>query len=253
MQPLCAITEKLHLTAINNSTIMVYRGSSTFRKWQHLFLLTVISFFIKSCISRDDKPAKNNEAIESIVSEPPHYSQPEKKNDKPVWNLATFDPKICKAAIYAQLDKQEEIYSAFVIPETLTKRTSDVEYSTGKKSVSEFNNLKVNNCHAYFYQSDTLFINIGIGNGFTSQGFLIKFKDKKFYTEPYYFTDLIIPDEPEPKFKIVYQKLILNNPTYKFGDSLFGYIDFKAIETVKGNKTKEHWGKGYFRARVTET
>jgi len=233
---------------------MVYKGFSTLRKWQHLFLLIVVSFFIKSCISRDDKPAKNKAAIESIVSEPPHYSQPEKKNDKPVWNLATFDPKISKAAIYAQLDKQEELYSAFEIPETLTKKTSDVEYSAGKKrNVGKFNNLKVNNCHAYFYQSDTLFINIGIGNGFSSQGFLIKFKHKKFYTEPYYFTDLIIPDEPEPKFKIVYQKLILNKPTYNTGDSLYGYIDFKSIEIIKGSKTKEHWGKGYFRARVTET
>ena len=233
---------------------MVYRDFSTFRKWQHLFILVVISIFIKSCNSRDDKPAKKTVVTDSTVSEPPHHSQPEKKNDKPVWNLATFDPKISEATIYVQLDKKEEIYSAFVIPETLTKRTSDVEYFTGKKiNASEFNNLKINNCHAYFYQSDTLSINIGISNGFSSQGFLIKYKNKKFYTEPYYSTDLIIPDEPEPKFKIVYQKLILNKPIYNPGDSLYGYIDFKSIEIIKGNKTKEYWGKGYFRARVTET
>ena len=192
--------------------------------------------------------------MDSNISQSPYYFQLKKKKDKPVWNKVTFDPKISKATIYAQLDKQEELYSAFEIPETLTKKTSDVEYSAGKKrNVGKFNNLKVNNCRAYFYQSDTLSINIGIGNGFSGQGFLIKYKDKKFYTEPYYFTDLIIPDEPEPKFKIVYQNLILNKRTYKSGDSLFGYIDFKSIETVKGNKTKEHWGKGYFRARVTET
>lgn len=66
--------------------------------------------------------------------------------------------------IYIQLDKQKELFSALETQDSLLKRTSDVEYSSGKTMVvEEFNNLKVNNCRAYYIQSDTLSINIGMG------------------------------------------------------------------------------------------
>lgn len=175
------------------------------------------------------------------------------KKDLSIWNKATFDASISRAPIYIQLDKQKELFSAFEKQDSLFKKTSDVEYSSGKPmSVGEFNNLKVNNCRAYYHQSDTLAINIGIGTGFGGQGFIILYKDKKFYTEPYFSTDVIIPGEPESVYKIVYQKLILDKPTYKLGDSLYGYINFKSIEIDKNKGTTEHWGKGYFRTRITE-
>ena len=173
--------------------------------------------------------------------------------NKDEWNEAMIDPDISETPIYGQLDQQKELFSVFEKQDSLMKRTSDVKYSTGKAmNPGEFDNLKINNCRAYYHQSDILSINIGIGNGFGGQGFIIMYKDKKFYTEPYFFTDLIIPDEPEPTYKIVYQKLTLDKPDYKPGDSLYGHIDFKSIETDKDNNTTEHWGKGYFRTRVTE-
>jgi hypothetical protein len=107
----------------------------------------------------------------------------------------------------------------------------------------------MNNCRAIFIHSDTLSINIGISNGFSGWGFTIFYKDKKYYTEPYYFTDAEIPGF-ESTYKIVYQKLALDKANYKVGDSLYGKIDFKSIETTKDKKRFEHFGKGYFRAKV---
>lgn len=169
------------------------------------------------------------------------------------WDTTTIDPNISKNAIYSQLEKQKEIFSAFENHDTILKKSSDVEYSTGKQiNAGELNNLKINNCRAYYLQSDTLSINIGIGNGFGGQGFVIKYKDKKFYTEPYFSTDVIIIGEPESTYNIVYQKLTLDKTSYSPGDSLFGYIDFKSIETDKRKKTTEHLGKGYFRTKISK-
>jgi hypothetical protein len=205
---------------------MVYMSICGFKQWQHLSFLIIFSIFLTSCNS---------------------------KNNKPVWSMATVDTNISKASIYAQLDKQKELFSAFEKQDSTMRRTSDVEYSTGKaKNVGEFNNLKVNNCRAYYHESDTLSIDIGIGTGFGGQGFRIEYKNKMFYTEPYFFTDVVIPDEPAPTYKIVYQKLVLDKPLYELGDSLYGHIDFKSTETDKDKNKIEHWGKGYFRTRVTE-
>ncbi len=197
----------------------------SFKKLQRISLLTFFSVFLTSCNS---------------------------KNDKAVWSIATFDTNISKASNYAQLDNQKELFSVFEKQDSLMRRTSDMEYSTGKSmNVGEFNNLKVNNCRAYYHQSDTLSIDIGIGTGFGGQGFRIKYKDKKFYTEPYFSPDVIIHGEPEPTYKIVYQILTLDKPFYEIGDSMYGHIDFKSIETGKDKDTTEHWGKGYFRTRIT--
>ncbi len=197
-----------------------------FKNWGQLSFIIFLSLFLISCGSG---------------------------NNKSVWEHVAIDANISNTPIYAQLDKQKELFSAFEKQDSLTRRTSDVGYSRDKKiNVGEFNNLKMNNCRAYFRQSDTLFINIGIGTGFGGQGFIIKYKGERFYTETYFATDLIDPDMPDPIYKIVYQKLILDKPAYKYGDSLYGYIDFKSIETSNGNNTTEHWGKGYFRTRVTK-
>jgi hypothetical protein len=109
---------------------------------------------------------------------------------------------------------------------------------------------KLNNCRAYFFHSDALSINIGIGSGFGGTGFIIKCKSHKFYTEPYYFTDMIIEGEAESTYKIVYQKLNLDKPYYILEDSLYGKIDFKSIETDKDGNRIEHFGKGNFRTKI---
>lgn len=167
------------------------------------------------------------------------------------WNKANIDPAISKDSIYRQLDNQVEIFDALEEHDSLMKRTSDVAYLSRFRigqGIDEY--FKNYNCRAYFFDSDTLSINIGIGNGFGGQGFIIKYKDKKFYAEPYFSTDVIVVGEAEPTYKIVYQELSLDKLNYKLGDSLYGKIEFKSIETDKDLKKEVYFGKGSFRTKV---
>ena len=169
------------------------------------------------------------------------------------WGNASFDPTIEKNTVYKQLDEESEVFSVFEDEDTSTKRSSGVAYfAKGQVNLSDSNSAKLNNCRAYFFHGDTLSINIGIGSGFGGWGFIINYKDKTFYTEPYYFTDVIIPGKPDPVYELVYQKLTLNKPEYKSGDSLFGKIDFKSIEIDRDKGNISHTGQGFFRTKVKE-
>lgn len=169
------------------------------------------------------------------------------------WDDATIDTHLSKDSVYKQLDKENEIFSALENRDPLARRTSNVSYFSGKRiDLGDTQYANYNNCRAYFFKSDTLSINIGIGNGFTAHGFIIKYKDQKFYTQAYVFTDNIIEGEPEPRHKIVYQKLTLDKTNYVVGDSLFGKIEFKSIETDNEGERTEHFGKGHFRTKVSK-
>jgi hypothetical protein len=174
-----------------------------------------------------------------------------KKNNQ--WDTVEINATISQDSIYKGLDKQPELFSLLETQDSLMKRTSDVAYFRGNIiNLQDDKYSKFNNCRAYFFHSDTLSINIGIGNGFGGQGFIINYKGNRFYTEPYFYTDVIIEGEVEPTYIILYQKLTLDKPTYLVGDSLYGKIEFKSIETDKDNNTTEHFGKGYFRTKVTK-
>lgn len=173
------------------------------------------------------------------------------------WAEATIDPHISKEAIYSHLDKQPELFSIFEEQDSSKKRTSDVAYFSPYFPQEKYQNdkafAKYNNCRAFFLRSDTLTIRIGFGTGFGGWGFTINYKDKKFHTEPHFTTDAIGIDQVEPTYKVVYQKLTLDKPTYKLGDSLYGRIEFKIIQTTEGSSSKAgHSGAGSFRTKVDD-
>ncbi len=172
------------------------------------------------------------------------------KQETDKWDNVKINSNISKESIYSTLDKQEEIYG-FELEDSLMKRTSDVAYFSGEKiNLLDDKYSKLNNCRAQFNKSNILIINIGISNGFSGWGFTISYRNKKFYTEPYSFTDMVIPDEVEPTYQIIFQKLTLDKANYKLGDSLYGRLEFKSIETDKENKKIEHFGIGNFRTKV---
>lgn len=160
------------------------------------------------------------------------------------WDEVTIDNNISQDSVYKRLDNEEEIFS-FHEKDTVGKKTSDVEYLNDNNKYS-----KMNNCRTFFYKSDTLLINIGIADGFTGRGFIIKYKSKRFFTKPFHFTDQIMEGESEPTYQLIYQKLTLDKPNYKVGDSLFGKIDFISIESDGFFKKIKHSGKGFFRTKV---
>lgn len=177
----------------------------------------------------------------------------ESKNNSSQWNEAKIDSDIKNEPIYYQLDKQNEIFSMFEKQDSTVKRTSGVSYFRAQKiNLKDTAYTTFNNCRAYFYNSDTLSIKIGFGGFFGGSGFIIEYKNRKFHTEAYLFSDGNIGEKIKPKHKLVYQKLILDKVNYNIGDSLYGKIDFKSIETDKYGDTTEHFGKGYFRTKIME-
>ncbi len=167
------------------------------------------------------------------------------------WDVVKIDSEISKNSIYKELEKQEEISPPFNESEPYAKRTSDVAYFSGEKINLKQKFPRLNKCNAHFSKSDTLVINIGLWNGYVGSGFIINFKNKKFYTEPYYSTHLPNEDKVKPVHEIIYQKLTLDKSSYKIGDSLYGNIEFKSIEKDDFGNKKEHFGKGSFRTKIT--
>ncbi|WP_221389937.1 hypothetical protein [Dyadobacter sp. NIV53] len=169
------------------------------------------------------------------------------------WEDVTIDADLSKDLIYKQLDKEKEIFSMFEEQDSLTRRTSDVSYFSGKKiDLSHTRYAKYNNCRAYYYNPDTLSINIGFGDGYSGRGFIIDYIDKKFHTQAYHSTDVIIVGEVKPTHKIVYQKLTLDKADYAVGDSLFGKVEFKSMEQGGEGEKTEHFGKGSFRTKISK-
>lgn len=215
-----------------------------------LSLLVFLSVFLTNCNSKKTSFQRDNQKVDADSFKRRNHN-PEKAIPK--WDEAKIDKDISKASVYARLNNQNEIFSVFEEQDTLMKRTSDVAYLTGGKiDLKDTGYSKFNNCKAYYFHSDTLYISIGIGNGFTNRGFVISYKNRKFYTEPYYSTDIVMEDEIEPVYKIVYQKLILDKAHYKIGDSLYGRIEFMSIGTTRYNRKQEHLGIGNFRAKVAD-
>ncbi|NMH25372.1 hypothetical protein [Flavobacterium solisilvae] len=167
------------------------------------------------------------------------------------WENFNVDNKISENEIFKKLDNEKEIFSALE-KDTLMKKSSAVSYINNRNEDYDMKYSNFNNCRSYFWKKDTLSINIGIGNGFGGHGFIILVKNGKFYTEPYYSTDVVTEGEKESVYKIIYQKLTLNHSNFKIGDSIYGKIDFKSIETDNQNKTINHTGVGYFRTKVKE-
>jgi len=150
------------------------------------------------------------------------------------WDEARIDPQIVQDSVY--------------------QNTSNVIYLIEqKKDSTENQHLRLNNCRAYYLNSNILFINIGTWNGSNGQGIVINFLDRKFYTETYFDSDLIIEGLKESKQKIVFQKLTLDKPEYNLGDSLYGKMEFKSIEISNKGDSIIHYGKGSFRTKVTKT
>ena len=139
-------------------------------------------------------------------------------NNSKNWDEVVIDKNISQDRVYKRLDTEQEIFSIFE-PDTFRKKSSDVEYLIGENMPDEYS--KMYDCHAFF-KLDTLWIRISSStDGHSSHGFIIKYKENTFFTEPYYWQDAEIPDEYLPTYKLVYQKLVLDKSNYKTGDSLY--------------------------------
>lgn len=175
-----------------------------------------------------------------------------KQFEKPVWNTISLEPSIAKSPIYKALDKQKDFRTMFDVGADASRpKSSNVSYRNNRnRSITDTTFARLNNCRSYLV-NDTLNINVGINSGFASDGFIIKCYERQFTVLPYYQTDAILLDDGRKPttFKVLNQSVTLNKPAYRLGDSVYGKVSFKIIETTAGRKIT-HIGYGYFRAKV---
>jgi hypothetical protein len=168
------------------------------------------------------------------------------------WSSINIDTGIAKSPVYKMLDKQKDIFTPFESStDTLRRKTSNVSYRNNRdRNINDTTYARLNNCRSYF-KNDTLKINIGRSSGFAWDGFIINCYNKQFNILPYHgFDGMIFDDSQEPTtFKVLNQSITLDRHAYRLGDSVYGKVNFKIIETTAGQKIT-HVGYGYFRAKV---
>jgi hypothetical protein len=170
------------------------------------------------------------------------------------WDAATFNPGFSKDSAFALMDTKKELIT-FPGQDSTRKRSSMVSILIGEHhSRQDSLNSFYNTCTAYFSKSDTLHIDIGLRGIFGGTGFDISYHTRRFYTKGYQYSDVVYQGKlDKPQHWVVHQKLILERASYKVGDSLYGYIDFKAMERNELGDTITFHGKGKFRAKVIKS
>lgn len=173
-----------------------------------------------------------------------------KKEKTIVWDEAAFDSKISGNPVYQKLNTQKEILAVYE-HDTSMRRTSDVTFMKEYDGANSVQTSKHYNCRSYYFNPEILTINVGLGSGLGGDGFIINYKNGKFYTEPYFYTDLDPDKKKELVYELIGQTLTLDKPQYQLGDSLYGKINFHILETNKGRQT-ELCANGFFRTKISK-
>ena len=168
-------------------------------------------------------------------------------------DIVRINPRISRDKAFAIMDTQKELM-AFPGQDSTLKRSSMVSILTGDQhSRQDSLNSNFNTCTAYLSKSDTLHIDIGLHSLFGGSGFIISCYDGRFYTEGYEYSDVVYSGTDKPQHWVICQELTLDRTKYKAGDSLHGYINFKAAERNELGDTIVYTGKGNFRAKVKKS
>src|SRR5258705_7572775 len=113
-----------------------------------------------------------------------------KKSSIKVGNTVLFsvENNLANNPAFTNLNKQKEIRDLLDM-DTSKRRTSVVNYCIQYRDRAAKTCSNENNCKAFFFNSDTLEISIGIGGLFGRRGFSISYKDGKFQIRPFYMVD----------------------------------------------------------------
>jgi hypothetical protein len=94
-------------------------------------------------------------------------------------------------------------------------------------------------------------IDFGLHFWFSGSGFILSYCHGKFITQPYSYSDVDLGNKTLPTYKILSQKLTLNKSNYSVGDSIYGSVEFRIIET-NGTLQTRHAANGFFRTKITK-
>ena len=156
-----------------------------------------------------------------------------------------IDKNIKKQAnLLMEGEKEVWTFDDVFITANTRKKSSTVSIMITRDAISNFNQLR---CLASM-RNDTLEIEIGINSGFAGVNAQIKYCKNKIHTNIYEISDVINPDEIKPSDTIMKQILIINKYKYNIGDSLFGSI----YSRIVNSKNVQFIASGLFRAKINE-
>ncbi|MDJ1471164.1 hypothetical protein [Xanthocytophaga flava] len=162
------------------------------------------------------------------------------------YDTFTVDTTLSKQLVFRLMDNEYELTNPFDKDTIPRKTTSTVTIAVLKDSHDRMYTMDKLRCKASL-KKDTLRITIGYADGFTGAGISIRAAGNTFTTLPYQFYD-VITGEKEPIIHIEKQKLMLNKAVYQVGDSLYGHLYLRTIDTDCVKK----YASGFFRTVVTK-
>lgn len=138
-----------------------------------------------------------------------------------------------------------------ILPDSISQKISALKKNNSvvciQSSTQVLKTNKIYNsnfvCNAYISQNDTLNIWINNFNGYFGNGVLVKVHDKKFAVKS--VDPNVVKGIKFQNYTLVEEKLILNQPKYKKGDYLAGYLYFEGKDSIKNKKMD-----GYFRTKI---
>lgn len=155
------------------------------------------------------------------------------------WKSIIIDDNLPKQAIYKTFDhkKQKTFYVLEEEPKTNNLKISDAEFP--------FNEPYICNVYDEKYY---LRINFQFGDGFSGEGYNIYMFENWYKLFDYSYSDIKL-NVPEDDSNVLKSELKLNKSTYKKGDTIYGYVNFK-IQKIRISENYIEDRNCYFKAIV---
>ncbi|NML71964.1 hypothetical protein HHL23_19495 [Chryseobacterium sp. RP-3-3] len=160
------------------------------------------------------------------------------------WKQNETDPHLSKNPIFKAFDRQKQ--KTLFVEQSEDGKSNNLIIKTDTDTGEEFYTCYIND------NKLSLDIKFSVGDGLSGGGYELEIIKNRHQLSPYHYTDVIRPFDfldTGDYFKILDSRLVLNQDSYKKGDSIFGYTSFKIQKRYGPEKYIEE-GKGYFKGIV---
>lgn len=158
-----------------------------------------------------------------------------------VWDSVEVNHQLGNKPLFKSFDHQKKA----TLWETEGENIKTNNFKTKSDSITP----EYYSCH--INKSPLLHVTFSVGDGYSGGGYQIDIFQNRYKIAPYSYTDnkKIFDFLDTESYKILSSKLILNQESYKKGDSLFGYGELK-VQMGYGPEKYIDEGKGYFKGIV---
>ncbi|HCA07422.1 hypothetical protein [Chryseobacterium sp.] len=157
------------------------------------------------------------------------------------WRQNEIDPDLSKNPIYKTFEQQKQ--------RTIFESDSEsLKSNNFKIKVKNQTGEEYYTC-AIYDQKYNLEIVFKAGDGFSGGGYTIQNLGNRYKIDHYSYTDNHSSHTPEEYTKLLESTLILDKSSYKKGDRIFGYVQFK-FQNGYGLEKYFEEGEGFFKGIV---